>query len=259
MKSLAFLAIAVSLLVGVWLVAGLRDASAPAGIDIFSKPDDRSTPVNSVKKLRDVQPTSEEVGEAVRLLGVLSESLTEAEWPQTAHDLFAGWDRIRRVTGARETLDSLSSDFLLRLVPHLDVAQLKTLIRSANGQDPYAPQIDAALASFSKRPEAVDRLVEASIRAQDFKRASRVLAEGRFDPSTPAARLAQSLESYHRVDIFGAVEAWGKVGEDKVMRPILLATSTLIARADATTLKEALAKTRSLEGAGDYWGEVIRR
>jgi hypothetical protein len=159
------------------------------------------------------------------------------------------------VAGARETLDPLNGDFLLRLVPHLDVAQLETLIRSANGQNPCVTQIDTALASFSKRPGAVDRLVEASVRAQDFKRASRVLAEGRFEAATPAARLAKILESYHRADISGAVESWVTLGGDKVARSVLLATGALIAPA---ALKEALAKTRSLEGAGDYWAEVIR-
>jgi hypothetical protein len=78
-----------------------------------------------------------------------------------------GRERILRTEGARETLEPLSCDFLLRFVPHLEVTQLETLIRSANGQDPYAPQIDAALASLSKRPEAMDRLVDAAVRGAD--------------------------------------------------------------------------------------------
>ena len=77
MKALAFLSVAVIIVVGVWLVAGPRDESDPDGIDL--KPDDRSTPVNFLKNLRDVNPTSEEVGEAILILGVLRKSLTEAE------------------------------------------------------------------------------------------------------------------------------------------------------------------------------------
>src|SRR5204863_2509313 len=103
----------------------------------------------------------------------------------------------------------------------------------------YAPRINQALDRAAREPvkayagSRLAGLVEASIRAEDYKRASAYLAEARYeagiaeDARAPGVRLEKILELYHkakagRAEMGPVVEEFAKSPEDRGARPVLL-------------------------------------
>ena len=280
MRWVALLAGAVVLLLIVWLLVGPGTPAAPSvELRIPTDLQDRPALVKSAKQFIDFDPNPKNVALGVQLLATLTHGLTEAEWPQAAHDVFVGWTRIHQTAGSQETLDSVAGALLERLGAHLEPAALEALLRSATTRNVYTPRIDAALDRVASRPirayegSRVAALVDAAVLAGDFKRASRFLSRCEFVPEAsdearaPAIRMARILDHFHRAgagraEMAVVVQDWSASASQPTARAALLGAGMEIAKpgkasSDFGPLKEAMARTRGEAGAAQYWKDVI--
>ncbi len=283
LSSPGFLAGAVLLIVAAWLLFGPRGggAKAPPPLQIPIDLADRPGLLNAAEQFRSYEPTPADVARGMLFLKILSENLTEAEWPRAAEAVFIAWQRIHRTPGSHQDLEPFAGELLARLAPHLATAQYEQFIRSIRQGDFYAPRIDAALDQVAREPvpssgyggSKLEALVQASVRAGDFDRAQRWLHRARFAADAPEEarstverqRKAMDLHSLAlagRPEMAKAVSEWAKAPQDPVTAAPLLAAGLGLARSGRETggfarLREAMEATREVEAAPRYWEAVI--
>lgn len=287
LSSPAFLAGAVLLLVGVWVVFVLTRQSGSGAPEAFTFElprdlGDRSAVLGSAEQLAARLPNAKNVGDGVRLLRFLKDALTPDEWPKAAPAVYVGWQRIHKTPGSQLELEPFAAELLERMAPHLGRAELEGIIRSSNGNDYYKPGIDTALERLAARPvpasgyagSRLADLVAASVGAGDPERAARYLERSRVEEG---AAQGVRLEMVRVSRVLGLhlgakagkpepraiIQEWAKAPEDPQAGPLLLGAGVALARAgkfarDYRLLGESIAATQEEEGAGKYWGEVLR-
>jgi hypothetical protein len=280
MKWLGILSGAVLLLVAVWLLTGphgSRSGSELAAV-VLSFPAPSATPsdlVRAAEQFRDYNPTPANVQEGVRLLGILSDRLTDEEWPKAVRDVYLGWETIRHTPGSHEKLVPVSGRLIEVFATHGDLGITVALIRASNAQDYYAPVINKSFSALAARPvkeypgSALERLVTSALKAPDYPRAGSYLRAGQIEGnSTRAIRLAKIIgfaveTQAGRAHVTEAIEEWGTFGKDALIGPILLASGISTAKAgkasgDFTPLGNAMTASRGIPDAANYWGEVLQ-
>src|SRR5688572_7565970 len=121
MKWLLLLVCSVILLIVAWLLFGPDGVPGTTGV-VLEIPLGASDPelrLRVAKQLEHYNPRTEDVAEGVRLLRYLLSNLTDAEWPQAARSIYAGWERIHRTPGSQSLIEPWAPALLEKMAPHL--------------------------------------------------------------------------------------------------------------------------------------------
>src|SRR5689334_1219183 len=97
MKWLVILAVAVILLVGVWLLVGPSGGSSAKErtLEIPQAPAGKPALIKAAQQFLTVDLRSISLQDAAELIRVVVRGLDDADWPPVQQSIFTGWDLVR--------------------------------------------------------------------------------------------------------------------------------------------------------------------
>ncbi|HEX7900566.1 MAG TPA: hypothetical protein VF950_22565 [Planctomycetota bacterium] len=277
MKWFALLLASVVLLVVAWFLFG--PGSAPRGhettlhLPVYTA--EKVVLVESAAQLLKYQPTPSDVDLGARLLVTLHDRLTADEWAPVQNAAFTGWERIKRVPGAQPGIEPIAEELLARFARWSSKEQLAALIRSANANEYWKPQIERGLDRLVKTPISVYRgssleaAVSVSIEADDFNRALRMIRRAYWvegtteDAKAPAPRIEHVLGLAEKAspDFPKLIAAWAEAPVNAEIAYIAEKVAVRVARSgreakDWNLTERGMEHTKDLSIAGKFWEAV---
>jgi hypothetical protein len=283
-KWLLILAGAVLLLLAAWFFLGRSGSSTPVSdqfiLEVPAPAQGKAALVRAAQQFLKVDPKNLSVHEGCALLRVVTEGLSDEDWPPVQAACFRGFGSLHPIQGSREALETVLEKLLDRFVHFGSVAELEALVRWSNENVYWKAQVDRfLLAAVSKEvpasgPSQLVPILEASIRQKDYERAGAYVSKARFaegvaeQTRTPVVRLETALRLHYETKkenpppMATVIREWAALPEDRLSGPLHLATGIELARLgqpnlDFRRLKQAMADTKSQERAGEYWEKVL--
>lgn len=289
MKQLGFLALAVGVLLGAWVVfvAIQRNRSEFATLEIPKDPKDRLAIIRSANQLWQATPGHYDPRRVVLLVHLIHSTVADEEWVAVSPAIYFACETLRETPGIEGAMPAIDEMMLSRFSRHPVLHEAISLVRIARSKKQGAVRIDAALERMvSGVPIASDfagsaasLLVAASVAADDLKRAGRYLdqvhlADGADGETKNGYARAQRLVQLcaaarnERFEIRPAMEEWLKCREDALGRavygPALVQIAVLAIQSVQTDPSrrrsvEVMVKVKDRPGAHEYWHEVIEK
>jgi len=288
-KQLGFLALAVVVLLGAWVVfvAIQRNKSEFVVLEIPKDPKDRQAIIRSANQFWQATPGYYDPRRVVLLIKLIHATVGDDEWVAVSPPIYFACETLRDTPGIEGAIpgidDMMLSHFSRRPVLH----EAMSLVRVARSKKQGSTRIDAALERMvgglpltsGFEGSSASLLIAASVAADDLRRAERYLGQihlddGALDQSRIAyahvKRLVElcSAARNERYEIRPAMTEWLKCREDALGRavygPALVGISVLAIEAvqtDPTRRRsvEVMARVKDQAGAQEYWHEVIEK